>query len=210
MNFLVCPAAEILPGSVAAPHSLPSRSASVEDDEMRFNRVVRAHLADAYALALWLTRNECDAHDVVQEASIRALRGIGGFANGNPRAWMRSIVRNTACEWLRRNRPPALVYVDRLEDIEGDLAIDPDVATPEAALIRIEDETRLEVAISRLPAPYQEILVLRSVQGLSYRDIALHNGVSIGTVMSRLFRARRQLVSLMNPNGDPIFDGPAY
>ena len=185
-----------------APQNAPSPTIRAEDDEGRFNRVVVPHLGDALVLARRLTRNSSDAQDVVQEASIRALRGIGTFANGDARAWVLSIVRNTACDWLRKNRPLALVFVDRLEDVEGTTPIDSDATTPETALIKVQDERRLETAISTLPAHFRETLLLRDVQGLPYRDIAERTGVSIGTVMSRLFRARSRLVGLLNPNGE--------
>src|SRR5215467_7505177 len=89
-----------------------------EDDQARFARVVQPHLADAYALARWLTGNATDAEDVVQEACLRAFRGIGGFAGGNARAWLLTITRNAAYTWLTRNRSPALVVVDDLEEVE--------------------------------------------------------------------------------------------
>jgi RNA polymerase sigma factor (sigma-70 family) len=202
MNSLALLSAEARAVPATAPHNATLRRIDSEDDEGRFSRVVLPHLADAYALARWLTGSVTDAQDVVQEASIRALRGIGKFANGNARAWVLTIVRNTAYDWLHKNRPTALVFVDRLEDVEGARPTDPDATTPETALIRIEDERRLETAISTLPAHFRETLLLRDVQGLTYRDIAERSGVSIGTVMSRLFRARRQLIGLMKQNGE--------
>jgi RNA polymerase sigma-70 factor (ECF subfamily) len=198
MNSLTC-STEPYALPSAAPHNTTSRRFGSETDESRFRRVVLPHLGDAYALARWLTGNATDAHDVVQEASIRALRGIGTFANGDARAWLRRIVRNTAYDWLRKNRPPTLVFVDRLEDVEDAQPTDPDATTPETALIKYEDDTQLATAISSLPTLFRESLLLRDVQGLAYRDIASLTGVSIGTVMSRLFRARRQLVGLLNP-----------
>src|SRR5438132_12728330 len=94
-----------------------------EDDQARFASVVLPHLADAYALARWLTGNRADAEDVVQDACLRAFRGVGGFAGGNARAWVLSIVRNTALTWLGKNRPAALVMVDDLEGVECAQAI---------------------------------------------------------------------------------------
>jgi RNA polymerase sigma factor (sigma-70 family) len=170
------------------------------DDKRRFSSVVLPHLASAYALARWLTGSHADAQDVIQEASIRALRGIGKFANGNAQAWLLTIVRNTAFDWLPKNRPAALVFIDNLENLE---CAPPDAsvtAAPEAALMKIEDETQLASAISALPSHYREALVLRDVEGLSYRKIAEQTGVAIGTMMSRLFRARRQLIALMGPS----------
>jgi RNA polymerase sigma factor (sigma-70 family) len=175
----------------------PAAGTSGEDDKTRFTTVVLPHLDDAYALARLFTRNRADAEDVVQEACLRAFRGIGGFAGGNARAWVLSIVRNTALTWLGKNRPAALVVVDDLESIERAQAIpgDPDSETPETALIAKTDRARLEAAIAELPAPFRETLVLRDVQGLDYREIAEVTDVPIGTVMSRLARARRRLIA---------------
>ena len=200
MNSLFCLSTEAPALPATAPDNSASRRIRSETDVSRFRRVVLPHLDDAYALARWLTGSATDAHDVVQEASIRALRGIGTFANGDPRAWLRRIVRNTAYDWLRKNRRPALVFVDRLEDVERAQPIDRDATTPETALIKQEDDRQLVTAISTLPTLFRETLLLRDVQGLAYRDIANHTGVPIGTVMSRLSRARHQLVGLLNPN----------
>ena len=168
-----------------------------EDDQARFASVVLPHLADAYALARWLTGDRADAEDVVQEACLRAFRGIGGFAGVNARAWVLTIVRHAAYAWLGKNRSAALVMVDDLEAVEQQQASDaPDSGpqTPEAALIAKADAARLEAAIAELPLPFRETLVLRDVQGLDYREIAEVTKVPIGTVMSRLARARRRLI----------------
>jgi RNA polymerase sigma factor (sigma-70 family) len=169
-----------------------------EDDQARFASVVLPHLADAYALARWLTGDRADAEDVVQEACLRAYRGIGGFAGINARAWLLTIVRHAAYAWLGKNRSAALVMVDDLEAVEQtqarDAAPDSGPQTPEAALIAKADAARLEAAIAELPVPFRETLVLRDVQGLDYREIAEVTKVPIGTVMSRLARARRRLI----------------
>src|SRR5947209_1232405 len=174
--------------------SMPS-----DDDQARFASVVLPHLADAYALARWLTGDRVDAEDVVQEACLRAFRGIGGFAGVNARAWLLTIVRHAAYSWLGKNRSSALVMVDDLEAVEqqqtsGGVALDSAPQTPEAALIAKADAARLEAAIAELPVPFRETLVLRDVQGLDYREIAEVTKVPIGTVMSRLARARRRLI----------------
>ena len=171
-----------------------------EDDQARFRSVVLPHLADAYALARWLTGDRADAEDVVQEACLRAFRGIGGFAGVNSRAWVLTIVRHAAYTWLGKNRSSALVMVDDLEAVERQQASGgtPSQAapeTPEAALIAKTDAARLEAAIAELPVPFRETLVLRDVQGLDYREIAEVTKVPIGTVMSRLARARQRLVA---------------
>ena len=169
-----------------------------EDDQARFASVVLPHLADAYALARWLTGDRADAEDVVQEACLRAFRGIGGFAGVNARAWVLTIVRHAAYAWLGKNRSAALVMVDDLEAVEhqqaSGAAPDSGPQTPEAALIAKTDAARLEAAIAELPLPFRETLVLRDVQGLDYREIAEVTKVPIGTVMSRLARARRRLI----------------
>ena len=173
---------------------------SVEDEKALFARVVLPHLGDAFALARWLTGDRTDAEDVVQDACLRALRGIGGFSGGNSRAWVLTIVRHTAYTWLGKNRPAALVVTDDLEAVEraafsrdgGAEAAD---ETPEAALIAKADAARLEAAIQQLPPPFRETLVLRDLQGLDYKEIAKVTGVPIGTVMSRLARARQRLMT---------------
>jgi RNA polymerase sigma-70 factor, ECF subfamily len=140
---------------------------------------------------------------VVQEACLRAFRSIGTFAGGSARAWVLAIVRNTAYAWLAKNRKAALVAVDDLGIREraqaeggGELAtIVP--ATPETELIEKADAARLGAAISALPTEFRETLVLRDMQGLEYREIAEVTGTPVGTVMSRLARARRRLVEAM-------------
>ena len=170
-----------------------------EDDQARFASVVLPHLADAYALARWLTGDRADAEDVVQEACLRAFRGIGGFAGVNARAWVLTIVRHAAYTWLGKNRSASLVMVDDLEAVEqkqsaAGAAFEQAPQTPEAELIAKADARRLEAAIAELPVPFRETLVLRDVQGLDYREIAEVTKVPIGTVMSRLARARRRLI----------------
>jgi RNA polymerase sigma factor (sigma-70 family) len=171
------------------------------DAVAQFGIVVAPYLGDAYALARWLTGSGPDAEDVVQEASLRALRGIDKFANGSARAWLLTIVRNTAYDWLRRNRPRSMLFVDDVEEIEGAQRDASDIRTPEAALLRNEEAALVEAAILALPLHYRETLVLREVQGLSYRDIAELTGISIGTTMSRLFRARRLVIQQLKNNG---------
>lgn len=167
------------------------------DDNARFRSVVMPHIDEAYRLAHWLTGNRTDAEDVVQDASLRAFRAIREFAGGNPRAWLLSIVRNTAYSWLRKNRPATVVTVEDLAAVELEQSnpSDPNSDTPEAALIAKVDTEQLRAAIAALPSPFRETLVLRDVEGLDYREIAEATEVPIGTVMSRLARARRRLIS---------------
>jgi RNA polymerase sigma factor (sigma-70 family) len=157
-----------------------------------FTAVVMPHLDDAFALARWLTGNSADAEDIVQEACLRALRGLDRYAGGNARAWLLAITRNTAFTWLARNRPKTLVIT---EDIE---ALAPaDGATPEEALIAKASAAAIELAIAALPPPFKETLVLRDINGFSYRDIAEITGAPVGTVMSRLARARGLLMAAL-------------
>jgi RNA polymerase sigma factor (sigma-70 family) len=174
-------------------------------DDRRFADVVLPHLDDAYALARWVVGNRADAEDVVQEACLRALRGISGFSGANSRAWTLAIVRNAAHDWLRKNRPAAIVAVDDLEQVErlqacGDAAVSPPPDDPETALIARAEELALQAAIEGLPTAFRETLVLRDVQGLGYREIAEITGVPIGTVMSRLARARDRLIETLGAN----------
>src|SRR4029079_7014763 len=126
------------------------------DDDARFRSVVLPHLTDAYALARWLTSNRADAEDVVQDACLRAFRGIGVFSNGNARAWVLTIVRHTAYDWLHKNRPAALVLVEDLDGVKG--AQSGELETPETALIAKADAGLLRAAIAALPVPFRETL----------------------------------------------------
>jgi RNA polymerase sigma factor (sigma-70 family) len=166
------------------------------DDHARFSELVMPHLGDAYALARWITGSRADAEDVVQDACLRAFRAIGGFAGDNARPWVLTIVRNTAYTWLRKNRPAAVLVVEDLEGVEAAQANtgDPDRETPETALIAKADAACLQAAIAALPTSYRETLILRDVQGLSYREISEVTGAPIGTVMSRLARGRDHVI----------------
>ena len=164
--------------------------------EVEFERVVLPLLPSAYNLARWLTRNDHDADDVVQEAFLRAYRFFPSFRGGDPRAWLLAIVRNSCWSWLRVNRPREVNV--RLDEI--DEAPDPLAASAEDELVRRADAERLRTAIASLPAEFREALVLREFEDLSYRAIAEVSGVPVGTVMSRLSRARARLqVALATP-----------
>lgn len=196
------------PWSVPSGQVVPAETAlSGEDDSARFARVVLPYLEDAYELARWLTGNRADAEDVVQEACLRAFRSIFRFKEGNARAWVLTIVRNTAYTWLGRNRPANVVMTDDLEAIErGEIdrsfSAGSETATPEAALIAKADVARVHTALASLPAPFRETLVLRDLQGFDYREIASITGVPVGTVMSRLARARRRLMGSIVKDDD--------
>ena len=135
-----------------------------------------------------------DAQDIVQEAAVRALKALETTAVDRPKPWFLAIVRNAAITWMARNRRNDLAFAGDLDDLDALAPPDGDAAPDaEAALIAIEDGERLRQAIAALPPPLLEILVMRDVNGLSYRDIAEAAGLPMGTVMSRLSRARGAL-----------------
>jgi RNA polymerase sigma factor (sigma-70 family) len=154
-----------------------------------FERTVLPHTRAAYNLARWLTRNDQDAEDVVQEACLRAFRSIEGFHGGDSRAWLLAIVRNTGYTWLHRNRNHDLTvpFDDQLQDMAGE------TFNPEALLMERLDRQALAQALESLPIEFREVLVLREIEDLSYKEIAQIAGLPIGTVMSRLARARKRL-----------------
>jgi RNA polymerase sigma-70 factor (ECF subfamily) len=168
-----------------------------------FEREVLPHLDAAYNLARWLTRNDDDAQDVVQEAYIRAFRFFGGFRGGNARLWLLRIVRNTCYTWLRLNRPPQTT-AEFDEELFGP---DPDAQNAEEALLRNDSSTLVRQALETLPTDSREVLILRDIQGMSYKEISEVTGMPPGTVMSRLSRARsrlrQSLANLVNGNTPP-------
>ncbi len=153
-----------------------------------FHDVVVPHLDAAHRLARWLTGNEHDAEDVVQEASLRAFRYFRTFTGGNGRAWFFRIVRNTSATWRSRRLQEAADSFD--EEAHG---LDRPAADPETLLLRMDDGTRLERAMSRLSERYRELLVQRELRGLTYQELADAIDSPIGSVMSGLSRARRAL-----------------
>jgi RNA polymerase sigma factor (sigma-70 family) len=162
--------------------------------------VVLPYLADAHALARWLTGNYADSQDVMQDACLRALHGIDSFADGSARSWVLTIVRRTAFDWLNKNRPAAIVRGGDMEALDRLQVSEPEVGSTETRLIGKEDEGLFDGAVAGLPPHYRQTLELGHVRGLTYREIAESTGVSIGTVMSRLSRARRHLISTMKNN----------
>ena len=157
------------------------------DRAQRFEHILLPHLAAGYNLARWLTRNDHDAEDVVQEAYLRAFRAFDRYRGGDPRAWLLTIVRNTCYTWLRQRREP-------VAEAPGgdDLAADPETQ-PEALWLRQADGQLLRAGLEALPLEFREALVLRELEGLSYKEIADVADVPLGTVMSRLARARKHL-----------------
>lgn len=150
-----------------------------------FDEVVLPHLDAASRLARWLMRNEHDAEDAVQEASLRALRYFRTFTSGDGRAWFLRIVRNTCHTW--RGRSPALT--DPFDEEQH--SSDRQASNPETLLLHTDDVTLIERAMDNLPARFRELLMLRELQGLSYRELAEELDIPIGTVMSSLSRARQ-------------------
>jgi RNA polymerase sigma-70 factor, ECF subfamily len=160
-----------------------------------FERIVLPHLDAAYNLARWLAGNDHDAEDIAQEACVRAFRFLGGYRGGDGRSWLLAIVRNTAFTWLKKNRPRAIISVDdnTLAEIEDhSLAAETFIGA---------DKDMLRTALEALPLEFREALILREIEGLSYKEIADIVDVPIGTVMSRLTRARRQLQKNFSEKG---------
>jgi RNA polymerase sigma-70 factor, ECF subfamily len=163
----------------------------------RFEEAVLPHLDAAYNLARWLARDDSDAEEVVQTACLRALRFFGGFAGGNARAWLLTIVRNTFFSFVAQRRgheqdAPFDEEVHGAEQAGGD---------PEAELLRRADAQLLRRAIAALPVVFREVIVLREIEGLAYKEIAAVAGIPIGTVMSRLARARQHLQGYLVAHG---------
>jgi RNA polymerase sigma-70 factor (ECF subfamily) len=158
-----------------------------------FEQTVLPHLDAAYNLARWLTRNDHDAEDIVQDAFVRALRFFGGFRGGDARAWLLAIVRNTSYDFLRRHRPQEVA--DAFDEEIHSAAVES--LTPETQLIRRADQVMVRQALERLPLPWREVVILRELEGLSYKQIAEVSGIKVGTVMSRLARARARLQQLL-------------
>jgi RNA polymerase sigma-70 factor (ECF subfamily) len=160
---------------------------------MNFEEAVMPHLDAAYNLARWLTRNEYDAQDMVQEAYLRALRFFGGFHGSDARAWLLTIVRNTCYTWLKRNKSAELS--GDIEEVV--LTMESDEPDPEASHVLKVQKQLLNEAIEKLPIEFREVVILRELEELSYKEIASITGVPIGTVMSRLSRARKRLSSYL-------------
>jgi RNA polymerase sigma-70 factor (ECF subfamily) len=151
----------------------------------------------AYNLARWLMRNDDEAADAVQDAFVRALRFIGGFRGGDARVWLLAIVRNTCYSRLQRGKAHALEseFDDELHSPE------PEAANPELLFERSRDQAAVQGALENLPEEFREIIVLRELQGMAYKEIADVAGVPIGTVMSRLARARKSLQQALTVTG---------
>jgi len=159
-----------------------------------FEETVLPHLDAAYNLARWLTRNDGDAEDVVQESFLRALRHFRTFKGGDARPWLLAIVRNTFYTWRKHNRLPEeeIVFDDEKNPVPED------TADPETLLLRKTDRQLLRSALTRLPREFLEVIVLREFEELSYKQIAEVIQVPCGTVMSRLARGRKRLLQVLS------------
>jgi RNA polymerase sigma factor (sigma-70 family) len=169
----------------------------------RFESLVLPHMNSAFNVARWLTHNDQDAQDVVQEAYLRAFRYFGGFRGEDARAWLLSIVRNTFYTWHQQNRGHAAnttEFEEDLHSLETDRAGQDD--SPEATLIRSQSRKRVHNALRSLSLEYREVVVLRELEELSYKEIAAIVGIPMGTVMSRLGRGRQQLATLLAPTDE--------
>jgi len=155
----------------------------------RFEDAVVPHLNAAYNLARWLTRNDQDAEDVVQEAYLRAWKFFGSFRGGESRPWLLTIVRRTCYTWLQHNRAQELVT--EFDDERHSVANEE--ANPETLLLHRVHAQELRQALEALPMEFREVIVLRELEECSYKEIAAITDVPLGTVMSRLARARQRL-----------------
>jgi RNA polymerase sigma-70 factor (ECF subfamily) len=166
-----------------------------DDSRRRFELLALPHLDAAYNLARWLTGNAEDASDVVQEAYLRAFRYFGAYKGGNMRVWLLTIVRNSFTNWVRENRSARLVFSGEVLEADGaeETLWGTKPRDPEALLLASIDAESLDRLMGRLPPEHREVLVLRELEDLSYREIASVTNVPVGTVMSRLARARLAL-----------------
>jgi RNA polymerase sigma factor (sigma-70 family) len=178
-------------------NTIASKPRPQDDNHARFSKLVLPHLADAYALAYRITGSHADAEDALQEACLRAFRAVGDVADNSARPWMMTIMRNTAYTWIRKNRPTAVFGVDDLEGVEVAQAA-PGEPDSEKTVIAKSD---METIIAALPDPFREMVILRDIHGLSYREISERTKVPIGTVMSRLARARSRFTAIV-ANGE--------
>ena len=161
----------------------------------RFREAILPHLDAAYNLARWLVRNPHDADDVVQEACVRALAFFHSFHGQDGRAWLLAIVRNTCYTWLRKNRGQELAELDP----ETHAAVE---RNPEELQLQKADAETLRRALEELPTEFREVLVLRELEGLSYKEVAQVMDIPAGTVMSRLARARKRLLENLRGMGE--------
>jgi RNA polymerase sigma factor (sigma-70 family) len=159
------------------------------NERRQFEEIFLPCLDAAYNLARWIVQHDQDAQDVVQEAYMRAFKGFHGFHGGNGRAWLLTIVRNTAYTWMNKRTPDQKLIPYR-EEKHADIISINQTRNENVIEKRKED---LHNAMERLPAEFREVIILYEIEGLSYKELASSLGVPLGTVMSRLSRARRRL-----------------
>jgi RNA polymerase sigma-70 factor (ECF subfamily) len=165
-----------------------------ESKATQFEAIALPHFSAAYNLARWLVRDDHDAEDVVQEAYLRAYRFFGGYRGGDSRSWLLTIVRHTCYTWLQRNRARELS--DPIDDDHPDEAAMV-TANPETVLLKNVDATLVRRALEALPIGFREVLIMREMEELSYKEISAIADLPIGTVMSRLARGRKRLRELL-------------
>src|ERR1700720_675991 len=173
-----------------------------KDERAAFDEVFLPHMAEAYRLAQWLTGSASDAEDIVQEAALRAFRGIKNFGAVNARAWSLTIVRNTAFSWLTKNKPRTVVFLNDLsaaeqQELEYEGRHGARIEAPEEIAVGKADADDVQKALAQLPVQFREVIVLREINQMNYRDIAEITNAPIGTVMSRLSRGRQLLIALL-------------
>lgn len=174
------------------------------DRHAHFEQVALPYLGAAYRFARWLTRNDHDAEDVVQEAYLRACKAFGRFRGTDVRAWLLTVVRNTCYTWLQKNRGRLpTTSLDEHLGVPG-----PEAMSPERLFWQKANSELLHEVLQDLPMVYREVIVLRELEGCSYKEIAAIAGVPLGTVMSRLMRARDRLRQALAPRlGEEVRDG---
>jgi len=172
----------------------PTRLKSLEKDKLtQFDQSILPHMNAAYNLARWLTRNEDDAEDMVQEAYLRAFKFFNTFHGLDGRSWLLSIVRNVCYTWLQQNRAQELttMFDEETHSVDGD------TSNPATLMLQSDDQQIVRQAVEELPVEFREVVVLRELEGFSYNEIAEVAKIPLGTVMSRLARARERLKQLL-------------
>ena len=164
-----------------------------ENKTAQFEAIALPHFGAAYNLARWLVREDHDAEDVVQEAYMRAFKSFGGYRGGDIRSWLLTIVRNTCYTWLQQNRSRELT--EPIEDKLDEVGISTE--NPETLLLQSVDARLVRQALEKLPIEFREVLIMREMEDLSYKQISAIADLPIGTVMSRLARGRKRLRELL-------------
>jgi RNA polymerase sigma-70 factor (ECF subfamily) len=190
------------PDRLSGQQQTPVPIVQNKDERAAFDEIFLPHMAEAYRLAHWLTGSASDAEDIVQDAALRAYRGIKTFGAVNARAWSLTIVRNTAYSWLMKNRPKSVVFTNDLsaaeqQELEHEGPQGARVETPEEIALFKADAEQVQKALAQLQPQFREVIVLREINQMNYRDIAEITNVPIGTVMSRLSRGRQLLIALL-------------